>query len=156
MKEIRINKYVPYLFGLSILLFLMSKVYLRPWILENEVLGLPLIVTNSLPNFLEAIIGTLILTGILLQIYHSFIREKRKIKVVYLHILAVLIASIYVIAQELKFHNLGGNNIYDPYDLLASFVGLIGTFGVIQLFGFSKDTTIEKSSKTREDTEIKR
>jgi uncharacterized membrane protein len=156
MKEIRINKYVPYLFGLSILLFLMNKVYLRPWILENEVLGLPLIVTNSLPNFLEAIIGTLILTGILLQIYHSFIREKRKIKVVYLHILAVLIASIYVIAQELKFHNLGGNNIYDPYDLLASFVGLIGTFGVIQLFGFSKDTTIEKSSKTREDTEIKR
>jgi len=134
----------------------MNKVYLRPWILENEVLGLPLIVTNSLPNFLEAIIGTLILTGILLQIYHSFIREKRKIKVVYLHILAVLIASIYVIAQELKFHNLGGNNIYDPYDLLASFVGLIGTFGVIQLFGFSKDTTIEKSSKTREDTEIKR
>ena len=45
-------------------------------------------------------------------------------------------ATIYVISQELKFHNLGGNNVYDPYDLIASITGLIGTFVVIQIFGF--------------------
>ena len=58
------------------------------------------------------------------------------IKDINIRILAVVIATIYVISQELKFHNLGGNNVYDPYDLIASITGLMGTFVVIQIFGF--------------------
>jgi len=56
----------------------------------------------------------------------------------YIHILAVSIAAIYVISQELKFHNLGGNNVYDLYDVIASLIGLVITFVIIQLFGFTE------------------
>lgn len=136
MKEIQIKKYVIYLFGVSILLFILNKLYLRPWILENELSGFVLILTYSIPNLLEAIIGTLILTGILLQIRQSFNEKMGTIKDINIRILAVVMATIYVISQELKFHDLGGNNVYDPYDLIASITGLIGTFVVIQIFGF--------------------
>jgi hypothetical protein len=104
----------------------------------NDVPDFFLIVTYSIPNLVEAIIGTLILTGILLQIRQHFNKKFGSIKDTYIHILAVCIASIYVISQELKFHNLGGNNVYDPYDIVASLIGLIATFGIIQLFGFIK------------------
>ena len=139
MKEIQIKKYVMYLFGISILLFILNKLYLRPWILENELLGFVLTLTYSIPNLLEAIIGTLLLTGILLQIRQSFIERMATVKDIHIRILAVLLAAIYVISQELKFHNIGGNNVYDPNDLIASIVGLIGIFVVVQLFGFMYD-----------------
>ena len=136
MKEIQIKKYVRYLFGVSILLFILNKLYLRPWVLENELSGFILLLTYSIPNLLEAIIGTLLLTGILLQLRQSYNEKMGTIKDINIRILAVSLATIYVISQELKLHNLGGNNVYDPYDLLASTTGLIGTFVVIQIFGF--------------------
>ena len=136
MKEIPIKKYVRYLFGTAILVFILNKLYLRPWILENDVPDIFLIVTYSIPNLIEAVIGTLILTGILLQTRQYFNQKFGSLKDIHIHVSAVSIASIYVISQELKFHNLGGNNVYDPYDLIASIVGLIGTFVVIQNFGF--------------------
>ena len=95
-----------------------------------------LIVTYSIPNLIEAVIGTLILTGILLQTRQYFNQKFGNLKDIQVYVLAVSVASIYVISQELKFHNLGGNNVYDPYDLIASIVGLMGTFVVIQNFGF--------------------
>ncbi len=136
MKEIPIKKYVRYLFGTAILVFILNKLYLRPWILKHDVPDIFLIVTYSIPNLIEAIIGTLILTGILLQTRQYFNQKFGSLKDIHIHVLAVSIASIYVISQEVKFHNLGGNNVYDPYDLIASIVGLIGTFVVIQNFGF--------------------
>ena len=143
MKEIQIKKYVRYLFGVSILLFILNKLYLRPWILENELSGFILLLTYSIPNLLEAIIGTLLLTGILLQLRQSFNEKMGTFKDMNIRVLAVVLATIYVITQELKFHNLGGNNVYDPYDLLASITGLIGTFVVIQKFGFVNKLKIE-------------
>ena len=140
MKEIKIKKYVRYLFGISILLFVLNKLYLMPWILENEFSGFLLILTLSIPNLLEAIIATLILTGILLQLKQSYLSKTNAIKEITLRISAVALAAIYVISQELKFHYLGGNNVYDPYDLIASAIGLVGTFTVIQLFGFVNRT----------------
>jgi len=140
MKEIKIKKYVRYLFGISILLFVLNKLYLRPWILENEFSGFLLILTLSIPNLLEAIIATLILKGILLQLNQYYLSKTNAIKEITLRISAVALAAIYVISQELKFHNLGGNNVYDPYDLIASAIGLVGTFTVIQLFGFVNKT----------------
>ena len=140
MKEIKIKKYVRYLFGISILLFVLNKLYLRPWILENEFSGFLLILTLSIPNLLEAIIATLILKGILLQLNQYYLSKTNAIKEITLRISAVALAAIYVISQELKFHYLGGNNVYDPYDLIASAIGLVGTFTVIQLFGFVNKT----------------
>ena len=137
MREIPIKKYIRYLFGVAVLLFFLNKLYFRPWILDNESIELLLIVTYSIPNLIEAIIGTLILTGILLQTRQYFRERIGYIKDIYIHTIALSIAAFYVISQELKFHNIGGNNVYDPYDLIASIIGLSGIFVIIQKFGFA-------------------
>lgn len=137
MKEIPIKKHIRYLFGIAFLVFILNKFFLRPWILEHDITGIILIFTNSIPNMIEGIIGTLILTGILLQGQLYFKKKLGGIKKTHIHILAIIITSIYVISQELKFHNLGGNNVYDFYDLIASIIGMAMTFTLIQRYGFT-------------------
>jgi hypothetical protein len=51
-----------------------------------------------------------------------------------LYLLAVTFAGIYVITQELKIHNLGGQNIYDPNDVVFSILGLIIGFSIVLYF----------------------
>jgi hypothetical protein len=142
MKEIKIKKYVRYFFGISVLLFVLNKLYLRSWILDHDFSGITLLITKSIPNLLEAVMGTLLLTGILLQINQSFLRKNIKIKPIFMHCLAVILTAGYVISQELKFHNLGGNNVYDINDLMASLIGLVSTFTIIRLFGFVDENEI--------------
>lgn len=140
MKEITIKKHIRYLFGIAFMVFILNKLLLRPWILENDVTGIFLIFTNSLPNMIEGIFGTLILSGILSLARLYFKKNLGIIKDTYLYISAVLIASVYVISQELKFHNLGGNNVYDFYDIIASIIGIAMTFIIIQKYGFTDKT----------------
>ena len=109
-----------YLFGIAIFVFILNKFYLRPWVLKNELSEFFQIIVFSIPNLTEAIIGTLILTGILLQIRQYFNEKTGHVKDTYIYLIAVCFSSFYVISQEFKFHNLGGNNVYDPYDLIAS------------------------------------
>lgn len=149
MKELPIKKYVRYLFGIAILVFVLNKLYVRPLILENDLPGLFQIITFSIPNLIEAIIGTLILTGITLQIKEYFNKKLGNIKDTYVHLSAVGICTFYVISQELKFHNFGGNNVYDPYDVIASVIGLTMTFGIIQIFGFSDKTETLKMEQEK-------
>lgn len=85
-----------------------------------------------------------------MQTRQYFHKKLGSVKDTSIHILAVCIASMYVISQELKFHNLGGNNVYDPYDIAASLIGLIATFAIIQRFGYTKkkmDTDIKTIKK---------
>lgn len=53
---------------------------------------------------------------------------------------AVSLASIYVITQEFKIHNLGGTNIYDPNDVIASIIGLVFIWSLMNLRGFWQRT----------------
>ncbi len=136
MKEIAVKKYVRYLFGVGILVFFLNKFLLRPWVLKNETPEFFQIIVLSIPNLIEAIVGTLLLTGILLQLKHRFNKKMGHIKNEYLYLVAVGLASIYSVSQEFKFHNFGGNNVYDPYDVIASLIGLGMTYGLIKVFGF--------------------
>jgi len=123
-----------------ILIFILNKMYLRPWVLEK---GLPeffKIFVLSVPNLAEAIVGTLLLTGILYQTRLYFNKRLGNFKDTYIHIAAVGIAGIYGVSQEYKLHNIGGNNVYDLNDVIASVIGLVIAFGFIQTFGFI-DTT---------------
>lgn len=124
------------------LCFILNKFYLRPWVLENDLHLILQIIVLSAPNLIEAIVGTLVLTGILLHLKQYFIEKTRSVKDIYFHFLAVLIAAIYVISQEFKFHSLGGNNVYDVYDVIASIIGLSLTFGLIQVFGFVDESEV--------------
>ena len=138
MREIAIKKYVIYLFGIAFFVFILNKFYLKPWVLGNELPELFQIFVFSIPNLIEAILGTLILTGILLQL-RKYSDKAKKIKDSSVYLIAVGISSLYVISQELTFHNLGGNNVYDPYDLIASIIGLLMTFTIIHTFGFADE-----------------
>ena len=151
MKELPIKKYVIYLFAMAILIFIMNKLITRPWVLENDVSEILLIISFSLPNFIEAIVGTLILTGILLQARQYFDEKLGSIKTSHIYLGAVSIASIYVISQEFKFHNLGGNNVFDYYDIIASIIGLIGTYGIIRYFGFTEKTEIDTRTNNKNE-----
>lgn len=136
MKELPIKKYVRYLFGILMLIFLLNKFYLRPWVLNNKFPDIFPLIVLSIQNLLEAIVGTFILTGILFQLRQMFHKKIGKITNTYIHLIAVAIAAIYVISQKLKFHNLGGINIFDFFDIVASIIGLVTAFGLMQIFGF--------------------
>ena len=138
MKDFRIKKYLKYVYGIAFFLFFLNKFYLRPWIVKNDVPGFLTIVTYSIPNLIEAIIGTILVTGILLYARHRYNKKLGTIGVSYIHSVAVFLAGFFVLTQELKIHNLGGDNLYDPFDLIASVIGLTGTFLAIQLLGFTE------------------
>jgi len=108
----------------TIVLFFFSKAWLRPFILNGEFHSIFEIIVLSLPNFFEGIVGVLTLTYISLYINHRW-NTNRKLHDASIYIIATILAAIYVITQEFKIHNLGGNNVYDPYDVLFSVVGLI-------------------------------
>lgn len=135
-KKLIFKKYLGYLFVTVFILFVLNRIYMRPFVLENDYPEIFQIVVLSLPNFSEAVMGTLLLTGILLK-FRQFLGDKlHPFKTSYIYLTAVILSSFYVISQEFKLHNIGGNNVYDPYDLLASIIGLILTYTLIRVFGF--------------------
>lgn len=104
--------------------------FIRPSVLASKSPEFFKIALLSLPNFFEAIIGTLTLTGIGL-IVNDKLNRKYQIGSRLIYILAVILTGIYVSTQELKIHNLGGNNVFDVNDLIFSFIGLIIGFWVV-------------------------
>ena len=136
MQELAIKTYVRYFFGISILFFVLNKLWIRPWMLARDVPEFIKIFVLSVPNFIEAIVGTIVVTGLLFRAQQYFNKQLGKYKDVYIYLAAVCIAALYVLTQEFKIHNLGGNNVFDPYDVIASILGLMTTFGVIYKFGF--------------------
>ncbi|WP_271784594.1 hypothetical protein [Aquimarina algiphila] len=133
----QVKKYVRYLFGIAFLVFVLNKFYLRPWVLDNNFYMVFKVIVLSIPNTIEAIFGTLIITALLLRLRH-YLNKTHSIKDFYIYLIAVSIASLYVISQELKWHNLGGNNVFDINDVIASVIGLIGTYATINTFGFTE------------------
>lgn len=112
---------------LVLIVFLVFKLS-RTSLLANEPAPLIRVFLYSLPNFCEGVIGTITLT--VLGLYAN---QYLKVKNTTVYIIAVVLAGIYVVTQEFKIHNLGGNNIYDPNDVLFSVVGLIVGFGIVWL-----------------------
>jgi len=90
----------------------------------------------SVPNLIEAFVGTLLLTGILFQMRQYFNRRLGGFKDTHIYFVAVFIAGVYSISQEFKLHNMGGNNSFDSYDVIASVLGLMIAFAIIRKFGF--------------------
>ena len=109
-------------------LFMVMKMT-RPYVLENtDSLGLHILFL-SFPNLAEGIIGVLTSTILLLAI-------RRSLKVKFLsdssiYVIAIVFSTIYVLLQEFKIHNLGGNNVYDFNDVVFSVVGLSIGFGIV-------------------------
>jgi hypothetical protein len=108
-----------------VLIFICNKLFLRPYILENDFSEFLDIFVLSFPNLCEALIGGLLLTNIGLFAKHKFLKTPSNITESQIYLFAILVTAIYVLLQEFKIHNLGGNNVYDPFDVLFSVIGLL-------------------------------
>lgn len=92
--------------------------------ISEEIDGLLLIIVNSTPNFIEGVVGPMFLAGLVLS-YRVMSRPQDSTiesKQFYMNI--TMIAAIYVVLQETNWMNVTRPNVYDPYDLIASFLGL--------------------------------
>jgi hypothetical protein len=127
-----------------ITLFIILK-RIRPTILGNNPLEWIKIALLSLPNFFEAVIGPLILTGIGLYANTRMLSKKRQVKPNMLYVVATTLSGIYVITQELKIHNLGGNNVCDKNDVLFSIAGLL--IGYLILISIKPKIYLSSSEK---------
>lgn len=107
---------------IAIVLFIIGKKFLRPFVLEKGNSELLDTIVLSLPNFFEGVIGVLTITMLSLYLRR---RLNKKWKYQQIYVIAFVTSAIYTISQELKIHNLGGNNVYDPYDVLFTIFGLL-------------------------------
>ena len=103
---------------------------IRPSVLKSSSLEIFKIILLSLPNFFEAIIGTLTLTAVGLMINYRWCK-KLQINPRLIYFLAVIVAATYVTLQELNVINTRANATMDENDLIFSAIGLIVGFSIV-------------------------
>ena len=130
-----VKSYIRIVFVACFAVFAINKLWFRPWAIENLDSGFLIGLTYSLPNFIEAVMGVLLISGILTYLRQTYPVPFARLKDVTLYGIAGLIAAIYVLSQEVGIHNLGGNNVYDPNDVMASLLGLTATVAMLCRFG---------------------
>lgn len=115
----------------TIVLFIVNKFLIRPFVLARDGAEPFQIFVLSFSNACEAVIGTLTLTYIGLYINYRRLKPSRRIADSYIYLVATLLAAVYVILQELNIHALGGRNVYDPFDVLFSVIGLMIAYVIL-------------------------
>ena len=146
MGDLRFKRYVNFVSLIAILVLVVSKSVLRPWARENEAHEAFIIILNSIPNFLEPLVGVPAVTGILLMLRHRQSGFLQRFSERGIYFLSIFLATIYVTTQELKIHSIGGNNVYDPNDLVASVLGLLFMLGLMLRYGFIKREVSDSQS----------
>ena len=81
------------------------------------------------------------LTGIIMAIRHNASGSMARLKDASIYLMATALAAIYVITQEVKLHSIGGTNVYDPYDVAASIIGLLFINLIFFKFGFIREAS---------------
>ena len=115
--------------------FVLNKHLLRSWVLRRIESGPFVILVNSLPNFVEAVVGTVTLAGMLMSLRDNSESLARWLTDRRLYFGATILAAAFVVPQELNWINLDGNSVYDPYDMAASILGLIAINRILVHFG---------------------
>ena len=139
MRSLRFKRYLNVVSLLAILTLVITKSLLRPWAQGHDLPDWSTVLLGSIPNFLEPLVGLPALTGILLLLRQDRFALLRKLSERSVYFLSVFLGACYVITQELRIHNLGGNNVYDPNDLVASVIGLLFMLFLMLRFGFNKN-----------------
>ena len=115
--------------------FVLNKHLLRSWVLQRVESGPFVILVNSLPNLVEAVVGTVTLAGMLMSLRENSESLARWLTDSRLYFGATILAAAFVVPQELNWINLDGNSVYDPYDMAASILGLIAINRMLVRFG---------------------
>jgi len=137
--EILIKRHIKVIFITAFLLFVLNKLYLRNEVLNSDSELLLRIIVLSLPNAVEAIMGMFIVVGLLLIARGYFDSTLKLLSDTVVYMLGLFITAIYVFSQEINLHSIGGNNTFDPFDLIASAVGLFISLSVVFVFGFKEN-----------------
>ena len=132
--------------GLCALAFLLNRHIVRPWVLENAVNGPVTVVVNSLPNLVEAIVGTILIAGILLDIWRRVGGPRFYLDCTTIYAVATVIAGLFVISSEVNWIRFRGPNVYDPNDLVASVLGLFLIYFLLVRFGLFYERETESES----------
>ena len=114
-----------------IITFILVKFYLRPWVIEKDFSGFLETFVFSYPNFCEAVAGSFMVVFFLLIFNHKFLKKASRFSEHLLIYIGVMLSAIYVLLQEYKIHNLGGNNVFDINDVIFSILGLVLALGIL-------------------------
>lgn len=142
MSEITFKSYIRYVYVFAFFGFILNRFMIRPWVLNSDLPEIFTILVYSLPNFFEAIIGTLLLSGLGLVLRSRFKGRLSEVIDNSVYLIATCIAGVYVLLQEFGLHNLGGNNTFDQNDVAASLLGLVVTYLMLNRFGLAVTTEI--------------
>ena len=137
MNELNIKPYLVRLFLGAFIFFVLNKVFLRPLVLENDVPAWLDVFVLSVPNTIESIFGMSLVGGILMVARQRFYGSVGSVTRLAVYLVTLVLVGMYVLTQEFKLHNLGGNNVYDPNDVIASVVGMIVMFVLFVRFGIT-------------------
>ena len=87
--------------------------------------------------------GTILISGILFFSRQRLAIHLSRLTDPTLYFAATLIAATYVLSQEFKLHNVGGNNVYDSNDVAASILGLVVISLILIRFGlFAQNSNV--------------
>ena len=111
-------------------LFIFFKL-IRPSVLASNSPQFFKTILLSLPNFFEAVVGILILTGILL-VLNDKLKKKNTFQLNYVYRIAVLLAAAYVTLQEFDVINFRSRKTFDQNDLIFSAIGLVIGYWIIR------------------------
>ena len=128
----------PYLWVVIVVnlaVFALNKHFLRSWVLRHVESGPLVVLVNSLPNLVEAVVGTIMLAGMLMSLRDNSKDLTRWLSDGRLYFGATILAATFVVPQELNWINLDGNSVYDHYDMAASILGLIAINQTLVRYG---------------------
>lgn len=114
--------------------FILLKGYLRTPILNSNPPEFIKIFVLSYPNFCEAVLGSIVLIGIGLVFNKRVIPESKQLNKAVMYKISLALAAVYVILQEFKVHNIGGKNVYDPYDVFFSIIGIVVAYLLVHKY----------------------
>ena len=121
--------------GACVATFLFHRYLFRPWVLESYEAGVLVIIANSYPNFLEGIIGSITLGGLGLWFKNRTGKWSPEHETATFFNWVTIVAALYVVTQELNWYTVTRENVYDPYDVIASILGLIVVNRVLNSVG---------------------
>ena len=131
--DIRLRRHARILFLGAFFAFVLNKLVVRPALSGTEVRALEVFI-YSFPNFCEAVMGVTLVSLLLLTV-RVRLASLRPIGDRAIYLVATVFSAAYVISQEFGVHNLGGNNVFDPNDVVASVIGLAVTCGLYLRYG---------------------
>lgn len=132
----KVRPYIWWVIVVSGLAFVINRHVVRPALLGTEASGALMVIVYSLPNLVEAIIGSINLAGILFWMRRRSRAALARISDSILYTAIFLIAAAFTISQEMNWFNYRPDNVVDQYDLVASLVGLVLMNRLFSRFGF--------------------